>query len=69
MSGLKINVENTRAIWIGSMNRSNCKLCLEYNLDWNQEPFKIDKFVIKFEFLEKVNTYILEDTLGFISLD
>ena len=30
---------------------------------------KIDKFVIKFDFLEKVNTYILEDTLGFISLD
>ena len=23
------------------MNRSNRKLCLEYNLDWNQEPFKI----------------------------
>ena len=41
MSGLKINVEKTRAIWIGSMNRSNRKLCLEYNLDWNQEPFKI----------------------------
>ena len=41
MSGLKINVEKTRAIWIGSMNRSNRKLCLEYNLDWKQEPFKI----------------------------
>ena len=41
MSDLKINVEKTRAIWIGSMNRSNRKLCLEYNLDWNQEPFKI----------------------------
>ena len=38
---------------------------------WNAGYFvnQIDKFVIKFEFLEKVNTYILEDTLGFISLD
>lgn len=41
MSGLKINVEKTKAIWIGSMNKSDHKLCLEYNLDWNQEPSKI----------------------------
>ena len=34
-------LKKTRAIWIGSMNISNRKLCLEYNLDWNQEPFKI----------------------------
>ena len=28
MSGLKINVDKTKAIWIGSMTKSNRKLCL-----------------------------------------
>ena len=40
-SGLQINVEKTRAIWIGSMNKSNRKMCEDYKLDWNQGPFKI----------------------------
>ena len=30
MSGLKINVDKTRAIWIGSMAKSNKKLCKEF---------------------------------------
>ena len=30
MSGLKINVDKTKAIWIGSMTKSNRKLCQEY---------------------------------------
>ena len=41
MSGLKINVEKTRAIWIGSLNHSNRQLCKEYKLDWSQGSFKI----------------------------
>lgn len=41
MSGLKINADKTKAIWIGSMNRSNVRLCHEYQLDWEQQPFKI----------------------------
>ena len=41
MSGLKINVDKTKAIWIGSMTKSNLKLCKEYELDWNQGPIKI----------------------------
>ena len=41
MSGLKINVENTRAIWIGSLSYSNRQLCKEYKLDWSQGSFKI----------------------------
>ena len=39
-SGLQINVEKTRAIWIGSINKSNRKMCEDYKLDWNQGPFK-----------------------------
>ena len=39
-SGLQINVKK-RAIWIGSMNKSNRKMCEDYKLDWNQGPFKI----------------------------
>ena len=41
MSGLKINVDKTKAVWIGSMTKSNCKLCQEYKLDWDQKPIKI----------------------------
>jgi len=37
ISGLKINVEKTRAIRIGS----HIKHCLEYTLIWNQDAFKI----------------------------
>ena len=32
-SGLKINMEKTKAVWIGSMINSNLKLCSKYNLD------------------------------------
>ena len=41
MSGLKSNVDKTKAIWIGSMAKSNLKLCKEYKLDWDQGPIKI----------------------------
>ena len=41
MSGLKINVEKTRAIWIGSLSHSTRQLCMEYKLDWSQGSFRI----------------------------
>ncbi|MEW8548783.1 MAG: reverse transcriptase domain-containing protein, partial [Candidatus Thiodiazotropha sp.] len=41
MSGLQINVEKTRAVWIGAMSKSERKLCHEFKLDWNQNPLKI----------------------------
>ena len=41
MSGLKINVEKTKAIWIGSLSHSENRLCQRYKLDWTQGPFKI----------------------------
>ena len=41
ISGLKINEEKTRAIWIGSLCDSTKRLCHEYNLDWKQGPFNI----------------------------
>ena len=41
MSGLKINTgKKTKALWIGSMSRSNIKLRHDYNLDWDQGPIK-----------------------------
>ena len=40
MSGLKINVDKTRALWIGSLSNSEKTLCDEYPLDWSQEPLK-----------------------------
>ena len=41
MSGLQINVEKTKAVWIGAMSKSERKLCNEFKLDWNQNPLKI----------------------------
>ena len=41
MSGLKLNVEETRTIWIGAKQFSNDRLCQHYKLDWGQGPFKI----------------------------
>ena len=41
LSGLKINEEKTRAIWIVAKSNSNNKLCKDYKLDWNQGPVKI----------------------------
>ena len=41
MSGLKLNIDKTKAIWIGAASKSKNRLCHEYNLDWNQEPFKV----------------------------
>ena len=40
ISGLKINVDKTRALWIGSLSNSEKTLCDEYPLDWSQEPLK-----------------------------
>ena len=37
MSGLKINVDKTRALWIGSSCGSSETLCEELALDWSQE--------------------------------
>ena len=33
MSGLKINVEKAKAIWIGSLSNSPTRLCHNYTLD------------------------------------
>ena len=41
MSGLRINVEKTRAIWIGSLSNSVRQECKDYKLDWTQGSFKI----------------------------
>ena len=34
ISGLKINIEKTKAIWIGSLKNSEVRICRNYNLDW-----------------------------------
>ena len=41
MSGLKINKDKTKALWIGSRINSTEILCREHNLDWEQGPIKI----------------------------
>ena len=41
MSGLKVNEDKTKALWIGAMCKSNKIMCKNYNLDWEQKPLKI----------------------------
>ena len=41
MSGLKINVDKTKAIWIRTKQFSDDKLCSDYKLDWSKGPFKV----------------------------
>jgi hypothetical protein len=41
MSGLKINIEKTKACWIGSMKNAQNKLCEDVALDWTNDPLKI----------------------------
>ena len=41
MSGLKINIEKTKAIWIEVLSNSERKMCGDFQLDWSQGPFKI----------------------------
>ena len=41
MSDLKINIEKTRAIWIGALSNSETQMCRNQRLDWSQGPFKV----------------------------
>ena len=41
MSGLKINVDKRKALWIGSSCGSLETLCEEFALDWSQDPLNI----------------------------
>ena len=57
MSGLKVNVEKTNAIWIGSMKDCEKKLCEEINVNWiaAKQPFRI----LGIEFSTDPNSMIL----------
>ena len=57
-SGLKPNIEKTKATWVGSMNNSPIRLCQDVNLDWLTEKFSmlgidfytdLEKMVINYE--------------------
>ena len=41
MSGLKINIDKTRELWIGSSSSKTERLCEEFPLDWSQELLRI----------------------------
>ena len=41
MSGLKINIEKTKAIWSRALSNSERKICGDFQLDWSQGPFEI----------------------------
>ena len=39
LSGLKMNAEKTKLIWIGALERSKSELCKEVNLEWGVTEF------------------------------
>lgn len=41
ISGLKVNTEKTKAVWIGSRMGSSIKLCKDTQLDWDSDTFII----------------------------
>ena len=41
MSGLNVNLDKTKDLWIGSMCKSSKILCKEFSIDWEQKPLKI----------------------------
>ena len=41
LSGLKINIEKTKAVWVGALSHSENRLCANYKMDWTQGLFKI----------------------------
>ena len=38
-SGLCINIEKTKVVWIGSEKGSNRRFCEEHNLSWESDEF------------------------------
>jgi hypothetical protein len=40
-SGLKVNADKTKLLWIGAKKRSRQKLCKEWNFDWTQNNFTL----------------------------
>ena len=54
-SGLKPNIDKTKAIWIGSKKNSTEKLCTDKNLDWTNEPIKFLGIIFCLELDEMLN--------------
>ena len=41
ISGLQLNVDKTKVVWIGSMKNSVTKLCPELDLSWEENSFNL----------------------------
>ena len=54
MSGLKINVDKTKAVWTGSRRNSKLRFMPEINLDWNPVTFTVLGVVFSTDVLETV---------------
>ena len=56
-SGLQVNVEKTKVIWIGSMKGSNYQICRDFNLCWEKGTFTVlgVKFSVNLNDMVKIN--------------
>ena len=57
MSGLKINVDKTEAVWIGSKAGSKDRICKHLKLNWKDDG-KFRSLGIDYEILESDITWI-----------
>ena len=40
-SGLCVNIDKTKVVWIGSMKNSNVRFCENYDLQWEKNEFTV----------------------------
>ena len=43
LSGLRVNMDKTKLVWLGKKNNSKDKFNIGFNLEWNVIEFKLEK--------------------------
>ena len=64
MSGLKVNVEKTKVIWIGAMAGSQIQMCKELKLVWEQGDFNVLGIVLNANLHNIIDTNYNEKVNG-----
>ena len=56
-SGLQVNIEKTKVIWLSSLKDSNNRICSEHNLSWEKGSFTVlgVKFTLQLKDMIKIN--------------
>jgi hypothetical protein len=57
LSGLKINIDNTKVVWIGNNIYSSDTMCVKWGLEWGSTTFTLLglHFSVNIDEIEKLN--------------